>query len=243
LPSNFRINMSEVTEEKTTTGIDVQEKLDRAELFFDKNKKQVAIVAGVVLAIIGGFIAYKMYWLPKQDAEAQTQLFLAQSYYEKDSLNLAINGGTVPGSTVTVTGLTEIADNYGGTKAGNMAEYMIGTALLQQGKYDEAIEHLNNFDSDDIILSAVAIGAIGDANFELGKIDEAIKFYMKAADKNTNNFSTPLYLKKAGMAYEGQSNYAEALKLYERIKKEFGKSTEGREIEKYIARAKTAGNL
>ncbi|MFL5753472.1 MAG: tetratricopeptide repeat protein [Bacteroidia bacterium] len=237
--------MAEVTEEKQTTGtgIDVQEKLDRAELFIDKNKKQVAIVAGIVLALIGGVIAYKMWWLPKQNDEAQAQLFMAQSYFEKDSLNLAINGGTVPGSTVTVTGLTEIAENYGGTKAGNMAEYMIGTALLQQGKFDEAIEHLNNFDSDDIVLSAVAVGAIGDANLELGKTDEAIKFYMKAADKNTNSFTTPLFLKKAGMAYEGQNNYAEALKVYERIKKEYTKSTEGREIEKYIARAKTAGNL
>jgi tetratricopeptide (TPR) repeat protein len=235
--------MAEVTEEKQTTGIDVQEKLDRAELFLDKNKKQVGIVAGVILAIVGGIIAYKMWYLPKQNEEAQAQLFLAQSYYEKDSLNLAINGGTVPGSTVTVTGLSEIAENYGGTKAGNMAEYMLGTALLQQGKFEEAIEHLSNFEGDDIMLASVATGAIGDANLELNKVDEAIKFYMKAADKNTNAFTTPVYLKKAGMAYEGQSNYAEAVKLYERIKKEFPKSAEGREIERYIARAKTAGNL
>lgn len=235
--------MAEVTEEKQATGVDIQEKLDRAELFFDKNRKQVGMVAAAILVIVGGILAYKMWWLPKQDAEAQTQLFLAQAYYEKDSLDLAINGGTVPGSTVTVTGLTEIADNYSGTKAGNMAEYMIGTALLQKGKFEEAIEHLNNFDSDDIVLSAMATGDIGDANLELGKTDEAIKFYMKAADKNTNNFTTPLFLKKAGMVYEDQKNYAEALKIYERIKKEYVKSTEGREIEKYIARAKTAGNL
>src|ERR1700741_2223665 len=215
---------------KTCFGVvfEVKEKLDRAELFLDKNKKQVVMAAVVVLALIGGVIAYKMWWLPKQNEEAQAQLFLAQAYFEKDSLDLAINGGAVPGSTVTVTGLTEIADNYSGTKAGNMAEYMIGTALLQKGKFEEAIEHLNNFDSEDIVLSAVAVGAIGDANFELGKVDEAIKFYMKAAETNTNNFTTPLFLKKAGMAYEGQNNYAEAVKLYERIKKEYSKTAEGR---------------
>ncbi|HWY35709.1 MAG TPA: tetratricopeptide repeat protein [Nitrosopumilaceae archaeon] len=231
--------MSEVTEEKQTK-FDVQETLGKAELFLDQNKKRLGIAAGIVLVLVGGVLAYKLWWLPKQDEEAQAQIFIAQQYFEKDSVNLALNGGTVGG--ITVTGLTEIADNYSGTKSANAAEYMIGVSLLRNGKFEEAIEHLSKFDSDDIILSSVALGAIGDANMELNRIDEAIKFYMKAADKNTNNFTTPIYLKRAALAYENQSNYAEAKKIYERLLKEFGKTNEGREAEKFIARENVLEN-
>jgi tetratricopeptide (TPR) repeat protein len=78
---------------------------------------------------------------------------------------------------------------------------------------------------------------------ELNEVDAAIKFYQKAADINTNSFTTPIYLKKAALAYESKSEFADALKLYERIQKEYSKSTEARDIEKYIQRVKTAGNL
>jgi len=42
---------------------------------------------------------------------------------------------------------------------------------------------------------------------------------------------------KAGMAYEELGNYEKALSLYKRIKEEFPRSNEGREIDKYIAYA------
>jgi hypothetical protein len=50
-------------------------------------------------------------------------------------------------------------------------------------------------------------------------------------------------LKKAAMANEDKGNYADAVKLYERIKVEFAETMEGREMEKFIARAKSLGNL
>ena len=77
----------------------------------------------------------------------------------------------------------------------------------------------------------------------LNKIEEAIKFYLKAAEQSTNAFTTPLYLKKAGFAYEQKTNYPEALAAYERVKNEYPKSTEARDIDKYIARVKTLGNI
>ncbi len=40
------------------------------------------------------------------------------------------------------------------------------------------------------------------------------------------------------MAYENLSNYANALKIYEQIKLEYYTTNEGRNVDKYIARAK-----
>jgi tetratricopeptide (TPR) repeat protein len=43
---------------------------------------------------------------------------------------------------------------------------------------------------------------------------------------------------KAAQLYDLEGRYDEAMELYERIKKEFPESTEGRDIEKYISRVK-----
>jgi TolA-binding protein len=71
---------------------------------------------------------------------------------------------------------------------------------------------------------------------ELNNADKAISYYLKAADKRKNDLTSPLFLMKAGMAYELQGKNEDALKVYQRIKTEFSRTNEGREIDKYIAR-------
>jgi tetratricopeptide (TPR) repeat protein len=106
-----------------------------------------------------------------------------------------------------------------------------------------SISFLEKYDGSDAIVAPIAIGAIGDCNLELNRVDEAVSYYLKAADRNKNNFTTPHYLKKAGFAYELKSNYTEALAAYERIQKEFAASEEGKVIEREIAKVKVLGNL
>jgi tetratricopeptide (TPR) repeat protein len=140
-------------------------------------------------------------------------------------------------------GFEQIAENYSLTKSGALANYCAGICLLRTGKFEQAIEYLSKYDGNDEIIAPIAIGAIGDCNIELNKVDEAINYYLKAAEKKHNSFTTPYFLKKAGFAYEQKSNFAEALAIYQRIKTEFGKSEEGKEIEKEIAKVKALGNL
>jgi len=238
--------MSEVTEKKEPA-IDIEGQIDRAELFFHKYKKQMAIAGALVLGVVGIIVAYKMWYLPTKDAEAQSEMFYAEQYFEKDSFNIAINGGKIiklaDGTEKTVVGFEEIADQYGLTPSGNLAHYYLGISYLRTGKFEDAITHLGKFSTDDVILNSVAVGAMGDAHMELSKPDEAIKYYLKAADQNANTFTSPIYLKKAATAYETKGNYADAVKLYERIQKEYNKSTEARDMDKFITRAKILGNL
>ena len=109
---------------------------------------------------------------------------------------------------------------------------------MRLGKYDEAIKHFEEFDSDDMFLSSEAIGCIGDAYMEKGQTEEAIKYYIKAANNNSNNFTSPFFLMKAAFAYEDIKNYEKALEIYENIKKDYFKSSEAREVDKYISRVK-----
>ncbi|MGL5892339.1 MAG: tetratricopeptide repeat protein, partial [Bacteroidia bacterium] len=60
---------------------------------------------------------------------------------------------------------------------------------------------------------------------------------LKAADREPNKFTTPIFLKKAAFAYEDKGNKAEALKLYQQIKTEYPDSPEAQAVDKYIYRA------
>lgn len=148
-----------------------------------------------------------------------------------------------PDGQKQMMGFEQVAENYNLTKTGNLANYYAGICYLRTGKFEQAIEWLKKYEGKDEIISSIAIGAIGDANMELNKTDEAIKYYLKAAENSNNTFTTPLYLKKAGFAYELSGNYQKALDMYERLNKEYARSEEAREISREIARVKALGNL
>lgn len=234
------------TAESTPTPKPIDPNLTGIQLFFEKNKKAITYVGGALAAVIVLFSFYKFYYLPEQEKEAANEIFWAQLYFEADSFNLALKGNVTvmaPEGQKTMKGFETIADEYSMTKSGSLANYCAGICYLRTGKFEQAIEFLQKYDGDDNIVAPIAIGAIGDCNMELNRVDDAVKYYLKAADKSTNTFTTPVYLKKAGFAYELKGNYSEALNIYERIKKEYGKSNEGKEIEKDIAKVKALGNI
>mgnify|MGYP001764783082 FL=1 len=109
---------------------------------------------------------------------------------------------------------------------------------MQLGQFEEAIGYLNRYKQDDEVIAPQAKGLIGDARVELGDLEAGIKNYIEAADMAENAFLSPIYLMKAGMLYESDGKWTDALKLYERIQEKYPESTEGRSIEKYIARVK-----
>ena len=74
---------------------------------------------------------------------------------------------------------------------------------------------------------------------QLGEIDNAISYYEKAANYNDNELVTPTFLLKAGWAYEVKQENEKALKAFEKIKEEYPRSREARDIDKYIARVKS----
>ena len=55
-----------------------------------------------------------------------------------------------------------------------------------------------------------------------------------------NKLTAPIFLKKAGLVYEEQKDWSNALSMYEKIKSEYPDATEAGDIDKYIARAKAA---
>jgi len=215
--------------------VDLGGTYDKMNAFFNRNKKVVYGVVGAIVLGVGAYLYYSNMVLAPREKEASAMMFKAEYYFGIDSFNLALNG-----RGEDFIGFQEIADEYGNTKAGNLACYYAGVCYLNTGKFQEAIDMLKKFDSDDVIVGPIALGCIGDAHRELGESEEAAGYYEKAAKKNANSFTAPIYLKKAALTYEEDlQNYDKALELYKKIQQEYGNTTEGRDVSKYIARIET----
>lgn len=218
---------------KEKTGIEILESADalkqefgKAESFLKKNQMLLTYVGGGILAIILGVVGYN-YWSKSQDEEAQVAMFNAVYAFEADSLKQALNG------TGGNEGLLSVASNYASTDAGNLANFMAGVALIKQGKYDEGIEHLKNFSSNDLLIQGRAYALIGDAYMEKKNTEEAISYYKKAAEYKPNKFLTPLYLIKLATAYETTKDNKSALDAYSQIIEKFPDSGEATNAKKY----------
>lgn len=233
----------QIIEDKSTTAEvfnTLDETASKSEQWVITNQTSIFIVLGVVVAVILGSLAYTKYVKGPKEKEAADELAFPKSYFE-DAMNntvaadslftLSINGGDGK------YGFVDIASEYSSTDAGNLANYYAGIAYLKLRNYEEAINYLEKFSSDDELLGPVAKGAIGDAFADINQPQEAFDYYLKAANLKENNFSTPLFLFKAGNTAMEIEKYSDALEIFNRIKTDFPNSEEAKNINVYINKA------
>jgi tetratricopeptide (TPR) repeat protein len=210
----------------------VENALSKTEQYIEQNQRSLTIIVLAIVVVVGGYLGYKKFYLEPNNEEAVAMMYYAQNYFEQDSFRLALEGD---GANY---GFLDIIDEYGSTKSGNLARLYCGISHYKLGQYEDAIEYLKKFDSNDIMYATMALGAIGDCYVELDDLETAISFYVKAAQRKKNEVTTPIYCKKAGLVYEELKDYDKALKYYEIIQKDYPQSDEGRDIERYIAAVK-----
>jgi tetratricopeptide (TPR) repeat protein len=213
----------------------------KAEDFISKNQKYIVGFLLTTVVVVVGYFAYDKFIADPKQQEAAEELFVAQQNFQKavddtankaDSLyNLVLKGSEGK------FGVVKIAEEYAGTDAGNLANYYAGIAYLNTRKYAEAVTSLEKFSSDDIMLSTLAKGAIGDAYAQQNKQKEALDFYIKAADASKNDFTRPRFLLKAGKTALALGNKSDALKYFTDIKDNFDVSPEAQQIDALIGLA------
>ena len=216
----------------------------KTEAFVEKNQKYIFIIIGVVAAVVLGYLGYKEFIAKPKQVTAMNDMVQAQKYFNdavngtaKDSLyTLALKGGEGK------FGMLDIIKEYSGTPTANLASYYAGTAYLRLKDYKNAIEHLSNFESDDEILAPLAKGNIGDAFAQLNQPEDALDYYEQAAKLRNNDYTTPMYLYKAGALALDLGKADKALTYFNRIKDEFPNSSEAATIEVFIGKAQVLAN-
>ncbi|RFZ91869.1 hypothetical protein D0C36_10490 [Mucilaginibacter conchicola] len=201
--------------------------------FVQENQKSLLFIAAAVVVMIVIYIAYLRLYLGPREGEAAGKMYAAQDYWNNKEWDKAINGDA------GYPGFKKIIADYSNTKTANLAYFYLGTAYLNKGEYRQAIENLTNFRGDDNMVAAEALGATGDAYVELKDLEKAETYFKKAADKASNKFLSPLYLKKLGLVYEAKKDKAAAADTYKKIKSDYPESAEAQSIDAYIGRVES----
>lgn len=227
---------------KTEQVLEATENINNREAFFMKYKKAILIAVAAIIVVIAGVFLYISQISGPREEKASTALSKGQTYFNNEMFEQAVNG-----DGAGFVGFAKLADEYSGTKAGNLANLYAGLCYANLGKWAEAQKSLDAFSTEgDQMISPASQAALGDAYAHLNQLDKAVDAFKKAADMadskaedDANNSLSPIFLIKTGEVLESQGKKDEALKIYQDIKKKYVNSmlVQSAEIDKYIERA------
>ena len=205
--------------------------------FVTENQKSIVITA-VVLILVSGWLYYNNnYRKPKLEEEANVAAYKAEMYFNQDSIDLALNGDG------QASGLMDVADRFSNTTTGERAAYLAGSALLQKGRYEEALKYLKMADFKDDIIAPLSMVLLGDCHSELEDYEKAASQYMKAANYNENDFTTPYALSKAATVYIKLEKWDDAHKSFKRIFEDYKTTRFGMDVEKWVEMTRVKAGL
>lgn len=242
-PKNKVEEVEQIEENSTTAEVfnTLDESASKTEEWVADNQNYILGGVGIIALLVLGYLGFQKFIQEPSEQEASNEMFTAQEYFDnavngnsktKDSLyNLALNGGEGR------YGFLQIIDNYGSTSAANLANYYAGFSYLNMKKYQEAINYLDDFSSDDEMLAPLALGGIGDAFSQLDQPEEALKYYKKAAELKTNDFTTPKFLLKSALLAITLNQTGLAIDNLKQIKEEFPESVESNQVDVHLGKA------
>ena len=201
----------------------------RAIDFYENNRNLVyGIIAGIVVVAL---LAVGLAWnSARRNDEALERMATAVQRYEAGEYQAALDGD------ISFMGLLDIADEYGGTDAGNLAKFYAADALFRVGDLDRSLEYFRDFDKEADYLGASAFAgeaAIHEARDEFSRAGD---LYMRAANVFESEITSPDYLLKAGRAYERGGEMDDAIAAYEQIQEEYPDSQAATGVTFHLAR-------
>lgn len=203
--------------------VDIGEKVTEAQNFYQKNQNGILLGLGALIVLIGGLVFWK-YNKEQKSAEAAIEIYESETAFAQDSFAQAI------------VGFEEVASSYGGTPSGNIANYYAGVASLQSGKFQEAIDFLEEYKPSNDVMKALKAGVLGDAYAEAGDLDQALSSYTTSANASNNSAVAPHFINKAALLSDKLGDKEASKGFFEMLKKDFPNSQEGKEALQYLAR-------
>ena len=212
------------------------EMLDNAQVqtenFFEKNSKMVVVAIVVIFVLAAAIFGYKKLIVEPRLYDAQEMLYEAQYRFEQQNADfaLALNGDD------NTPGFAQVVEKYGNTPAGNLATIYAAACAMRLGDFDAAESYLAKYsDVDGLpgeLVNAMAVGLRGEIAVEKGDYAGAAAIFENAAKVSDNNFTAPMYLYKAAMAYEAAGNAEKSRECLQTITDKYSSSLEARDAEK-----------
>lgn len=196
---------------------------------FKSNKKlrlTTFVVGGLIVAVLG-YLAYRQFFWAPANEKSKENWYIGLNYAAADSTELAMDE------------LGAHKKKYDGKIGGEIAQFLYARQLMNKGQYQKAIDELDGVKLGDTYVSVMTIGLKADCYSELKKYEDAANLYMEAADERDNDMTTPMYLFKAGLCAEKLKDFEKATELYQRIQDDYSSFSAVKQIEKYLARAKS----
>ena len=192
----------------------------------NKTVRLITLTVSILIILVVGYFLYLQFiWGPADD-KSKENYWVGLNYASKDSTDLAIEE------------LKLQANKYDGKIGGEISQFLYARQLMIQGSFEEALKELKKVDISNTYIAVMAEGLQADCMSELGNYEEAYTIYMNAARMSNNEFTSPMYLMKAGLCAEETKNFDKATEAYKEIKNNYAAFGSQKSIEKYIARAK-----
>ena len=208
------------------------ETLAASKTFYEKHKNAILYGGGGVLAVIIAALLIHQFYITPRNNRANESIFYAEQLFNEGNYEKALNGD---GENL---GFLGVIDQYGSTKAGNIACLYAAKCYAETDKFQEAIDMLDKFDDcGDAMISPAAFALKGNCYAELGQNDKAADLLLKAAKKADNNTLSPTCLLQAGQIFLAQGQKDKALDCFKQIKDKYQQSNIFYEIDKYIEAA------
>ena len=182
----------------------------QTETFFEKHSKMVVIAMIAIFALAAVVFGYKKLISEPRMNAAQEMLYKAQYNFEQQNsdIALALNGDE------NTPGFAQVVEQYGNTPAGNLANLYAAACSIRLGEFDAAEKYIAKYKNvkgtPGEIVNAMAAGLKGEIAVEKGDNAAAAAAFEAAAKVSDNNYTAPMYLRKAAQAYRAAGNDAKA---------------------------------
>lgn len=219
--------MAKKNQNARTSLEEFNESLSSIEQKVEGNKKLIYWVGGAIVVIVIIALAY-IYGFrnpgiqnAKEDvSKADMELFQGQD-------------------SIALKDYEKVASNYSNTPA-NRANLNAAIILYQQGKYQEAVKYIEDYDPQGNIVGPASQSLRGDCYVNLKQYDKAISAFDKAISLSNNNVDyTPLFMMKKATVLREQKKFADEAAVYQTIKDKFPlfQRDFNVDIDKYLERA------
>ena len=188
----------------------------KTEKFLEKNAKILSAIFGALIVGILGYFLYQNFIVAPKNEEGMKSFFAAQKNLTDGKDTLALGG-----KSAANPGFLGTAEKYSGTSVGKLASYNAGLLKFQEGKYQEAYDLLDQFSSDNGILTALKFGAMADCQSNLNKNDEAISLIDKAISSSSDPYTSYYFTRKAGVLALGLKKKDAAKKYFSSIDEKY----------------------